>query len=224
MKNENFQIGKSYQNTTYSFFSDGYDYLNDDLCLDLETFEERYSYAKVYLNEKFDYLGEKDLTNNQKEFLYELKTPDNSVYYVKLNIFKNKDKLLDTSILVSRSKNLYNHDLYIKLLEKTKSEPENYELYVLFYDSENNFKLTNKNKHTNESFVVFRSLENSLNHFLYQLNYLNKISIIKFFVDKNETKRMVLYKRIMNRLLADNYPHLLEDKFSNNNYDLIIRF
>ena len=130
---------------------------------------------------------------------------------------------MDTSLLVSMSNNTDKNSLYKKLLDTTQNNKDKYQLYITFFDSENNFKLTNKNKSNNESFVVFKSLENALNHFMYVLNYKDDINVIKFYVDKKETKRIKLYKRIMNNfpVKLDNF---LEDTLTDSRYILLTLF
>jgi hypothetical protein len=198
MDKDDSNIFKIYENSNYILFSKGMDYLNTENVINYnwDLFEERYAYAKLHLNEKFEYEGEIDLGNSQKEFLYTITTPDNSIFHVKLNLYPNSIKIMDTSLLVSRSNGTDKNEDYKKLLDKVKTNTEKYQLYISFYDSENNYKLTNKNKQSNESFVVFRSLENALNHFMYVLNYKDIVDIIKFYVDINEKNRIALYNRI----------------------------
>ena len=225
MNSDNIKITKLYENSTYVNFSKGLDYLNDSFIenYNWDLFEEHYSYAKIHLNEKFDYNGEKDLGNSQKEFLYTITTPDNSIYHVKLNIYPNIIKIMDAGILASMSINMPNNSLYKELLDTIKNNKEKYQLYITFFDSENNFKLTNKNKSTNDSFVVFKSLENALYHFMYVLNHKDYINVIKFYVDKNETKRIELYKKIMNKFSVKFY-NFLEDTLTDSRYILLTMF
>jgi hypothetical protein len=225
MNKDDIEIIHLYENSTYILFSEGLDYLNLESIndFDWELFEERYSYAKLHLNEKFEYDGEKDLGNDQKEFLYTITTPDNSSYHVKLNLYPNHNKIMDTALLVSRSNNTDKEGLYKELLNVVKNHKNKYQLYISFYDSENNYKLTNKNKSTNESFIVFKSLENALNHFMYILNYKEMINVIKFYVDKNEIKRIKLYKRIMNNF-SFKFNNYLEDNITDSRYILLTLF
>lgn len=225
MNKDDIEMIRLYENSTYILFSEGLDYLNLESVndFDWELFEERYAYAKIHLNEKFEYDGEKDLGNNQKEFLYTITTPDNSEFKVKLNLYPNSIKIMDTGVLVSMSNNTDNNSLYKKLLDATKNNKDKYQLYITFFDSENNFKLNNKNKSNNESFVVFKSLENALNHFMYVLNHKDDTNIIKFYVDKNETKRIQLYKRILNKFNIK-FHNFLEDTLTDSRYILLTMF
>lgn len=225
MNKDDTEIILLYENSTYILFSEGLDYLNLESVnnFDWELFEERYAYAKIHLNEKFEYDGEKDLGNNQKEFLYTITTPDNSEFKVKLNLYPNNIKIMDTGVLVSMSSNTDKNSLYKKLLDATKNNKDKYQLYITFFDSENNFKLTNKNKSNNESFVVFKSLENALNHFMYVLNHKDDTNVIKFYVDKNETRRIQLYKRILNKFNIK-FHNFLEDTLTDSRYILLTMF
>jgi len=225
MNKDDTEIILLYENSTYILFSEGLDYLNLESVnnFDWELFEERYAYAKIHLNEKFEYDGEKDLGNNQKEFLYTITTPDNSEFKVKLNLYPNNIKIMDTGVLVSMSSNTDKNSLYKKLLDATKNNKDKYQLYITFFDSENNFKLTNKNKSNNESFVVFKSLENALNHFMYVLNHKDDTNVIKFYVDKNETRRIQLYKRILNKFNIK-FHNFLEDTLTDSKYILLTMF
>jgi len=226
MDKDDSNIFKIYENSNYILFSKGMDYLNTENVINYnwDLFEERYAYAKLHLNEKFEYDGERDLGNSQKEFLYTITTPDNSLFHVKLNLYPNSNKIMDTSLLVSRSNGTDKHEDYKKLLDKLKTNPEKYQLYISFYDSENNYKLSNKNKQSNESFVVFRSLENSLNHFMHVLNYKDIVNIIKFYVDINEKNRIALYNRIAKKILSDNFKNSLEDTLTDSRYILYTIF
>lgn len=226
MNNDDVEMIRLYENSTYLLFSNGMDYLNTESMrnFDWELFQENYSYAKLHLNEKFEYNGEKNLGNSQKEFIYTITTPDDSVYQVKINLYPNHNKIMESSLLVAQSINNNKHDLYKKLLENIRNNKDMYQLYISFYDSENNHKLTNKNKSTNESFVIFKSLENALNHFMYVLNYKNMISVIKFYVDKNELKRIKLYKKIMSNFLDISYENYLEDDITDSRYILLTIF
>ena len=226
MDKDDFNIFQIYENSNYILFSKGMDYLNTENVINYnwDLFEERYAYAKLHLNEKFEYDGERDLGNSQKEFLYTITTPDNSIFHVKLNLYPNSIKIMDTSLLVSRSNGTDKNEDYKKLLDKVKTNTEKYQLYISFYDSENNYKLTNKNKQSNESFVVFRSLENALNHFMYVLNYKDIVDIIKFYVDINEKNRIALYNRIANKILNDNFKNSLEDNLTDSRYILYTIF
>jgi hypothetical protein len=226
MKRDDIEIIKTYHNSTYSLLSEGMDYLNTSITdvYNWNLFEERYSYAKLHLNEKFEFNGENNLGNSQKELLYTITTPDNLVYHVKLNLYKNINKMMDASLLVSRSNNKKDNDLYRKLLDNIKNNQEKYQLYISFFDSEKNYKLTKSNKLSNESFVIFKSLENALNHFLYILNYKDDVSIVKFFVDVNEKKRIELYKRIINRFPELGFSNYLEDTLTDSRYILFTMF
>jgi hypothetical protein len=226
MDKDDFNIFEIYENSNYILFSKGMDYLNTENVINYnwDLFEERYAYAKLHLNEKFEYEGEIDLGNSQKEFLYTITTPDNSIFHVKLNLYPNSIKIMDTSLLVSRSNGTDKNEDYKKLLDKVKTNTEKYQLYISFYDSENNYKLTNKNKQSNESFVVFRSLENALNHFMYVLNYKDIVDIIKFYVDINEKNRIALYNRISKKILNDNFKNSLEDNLTDSRYILYTIF
>jgi hypothetical protein len=226
MDKDDSNIFKIYENSNYILFSKGMDYLNTENVINYnwDLFEERYAYAKLHLNEKFEYEGEIDLGNSQKEFLYTITTPDNSIFHVKLNLYPNSIKIMDTSLLVSRSNGTDKNEDYKKLLDKVKTNTEKYQLYISFYDSENNYKLTNKNKQSNESFVVFRSLENALNHFMYVLNYKDIVDIIKFYVDINEKNRIALYNRISKKILNDNFKNSLEDNLTDSRYILYTIF
>ena len=226
MKKDDHEIIKLYDNSSYLLLSKGMDFLNTENTTNYnwDLFEERYAYAKLHLNEKFEYEGEKDLGNSQKEFVYTITTPDNSTFHVKLNLYPNSMKMMDTSLLVSRSNGTVDHELYKKLLEKIKTNTNNFQLYISFFDSENNYKLTNKNKPSNESFVVFRSLENTLNHFIHVLNYKDSIDVVKFYVDINETRRIELYKRIASKVLNLNFENSLEDKLTDSRYILYTIF
>lgn len=226
MDKDDSNIIKIYENSNYILLSKGMDYLNteDVINYNWDLFEERYAYAKLHLNEKFEYDGEKDLGNLQKEFLYTITTPDNSVFHVKLNLYPNSNKIMDTALLVSRSNGTDKNEDYKKLLDKLKRNTEKYQLYISFYDSENTYKLTNKNKQSNESFVVFRSLENALNHFMYVLNYKDIVDVIKFYVDINEKNRIALYNRIAKKILNDNFKNSLEDNLTDSRYILYTIF
>lgn len=226
MNNDDIEMIRLYENSTYILFSEGLDYLNLESINDFDwkVFEEKYAYAKIHLNEKFEYDGEKDLGNNQKEFLYTITTPDNSEFKVKLNLYSNSNKIMDTALLVSRSNNTDKIDSYKKLLDTVKLHKNKYQLYISFYDSQNNYKLTNINKQTNESFVIFKSLENALNHFMYILNYKEMVNVIKFYVDKNETRRIKLYKRIMTNFSDIKFDNYLEDDITDSRYILLTLF
>ena len=223
MNKDDIEMIRLYENSAYVLFSKGMDYLNTESVddFDWELFQEKYSYAKLHLNEKFEYNGEKNLGNFQKEFIYTITTPDDSVYHVKLNLYPNYNKIMEASLLFAQSINNDKNNLYKKLLEKIQNNKDLYQLYISFYDSENNYKLTNKNKSTNESFVIFKSLENALNHFMYALNYKDMLSVIKFYVDKQELKRIKLYKKIMSKFLDIKYENYLEDDITDSRYVLL---
>jgi hypothetical protein len=70
---------------------------------------------------------------------------------------------------------------------------------------------------------VFKSLENALYHFMYVLNHKDYINVIKFYVDKNETKRIELYKKIMNKFSVKFY-NFLEDTLTDSRYILLTMF
>ena len=226
MDKDDSNIFKIYENSNYILHSKGMDYLNteDVINYNWDLFEERYAYAKIHLNEKFEYDGEKDLGNSQKEFLYTITTPDNSIFHVKLNLYLNSNKIMDTALLVSRSNGTDKNESYKKLLYKVKENAQKYQLYISFYDSENAYKLTNKNKQSNESFVVFKSLENTLNHFMYILNYKDVVDVIKFYVDTNEKNRIALYNRISKRVLNNDFKNTLEDDLTDSRYILYTIF
>jgi hypothetical protein len=212
---------KSIFNLYKQLFCEKMDYLNtDDISnYNWEVFEENYSYAKLHLNESFEYLG-----NDQSCFRYKITTPDNKIYNVAINIYRNDTKLMDCAMLVSRSKNSANHELYQKLYNSVKSNPEMYQIYLIFSDSNNNVKLTNDNNKNNESFVVFRSLEQSIHHFMHILNYNDKVNVARFYVANNELKRIELYKRLMKRVMGSTFHYYLEDDITDNSYKLITLF
>lgn len=192
---------------------------------DWNIFHEEYSLHHFYLFEKFEHLTDVK-TSNGIESIYRLSSDLGSVYNLKLNWVDIQNNIWDatSSLMSAKKNNVVDIEKYEEILNRSKNENERYILYVYFEDSAGNTKLINKTQR-NESFVIFKGLENSIKHFLNTDDRLDKTSMVRFFVDKNEERRSDLYKNILTRIdTLSSFDQILVDKVNHSKYNIITLF
>jgi hypothetical protein len=188
-------------------------------------FHEEYSLHQFYLFEKFEHLTDVK-TSNGIESIYRLTSDLGSVYNLKLNWVDIQNNIWDatSSLMSAKKNNSADIEKYEEILNRSKNENEKYILYVYFEDSSGNTKITN-NTQRNQAFVIFKGLENSIKHFLNTDDRLDKTSMVRFFVDKNEERRLDLYKNILNRIdELSKFHQMLVDKVNHSKYNIITVF
>lgn len=192
---------------------------------DWSQFHKEYNLQKFYIFEAFEHIETRKIANGL-ESLYRLSSPNGLLYNCKLNWILAGNKIWDqtASLISARNTNSPDLEKYQQILDLLKNNQNACILYVYFEDSVGNTSLTNKTE-KNESFVIFKGLENSIKDFLNTDNRLKSTIMTRFLVDKNEQKRMYLYKNIIQRIdVLGRFSDILVDTTSDKNYNIISLF
>ena len=204
-----------------------YDYLhleNTDN-FDWNSFHEEYELQKFYLSEAFRHILDKK-TSAGVESVYELTAPTDLVYNLRLNWIIADNKIWDetSSFMMAKNNNSKDLDKYEDVLNLVKQNNDKHILYVYFETSSGETAITNKTE-KNESFVIFKGLENAVKDFLILNNRLDDTLMVRFFVNKDEPKRMKLYENIIRRIdTLKKFHNTLVDSVNDSNYNIITIF
>jgi hypothetical protein len=184
---------------------------------DWDLFLERYYLKKFYLAEAFTYQGSTKIPNGS-QFSYHIITAQNSIFNVFLNWIDASSRLMDETLNYMNSKLYQSDDVenFKTVYELTKNNPSKKQLFILFANQNNQTHITNQTKE-NESFTVFKSLEDSLRHFYtFSPEKLDDTLMVKFMISKAEPKRLKLYQKIWKKFqYLEMFQNILVDKFSN---------
>ena len=201
-----------------------YDYLHLESTdnFDWDSFHKEYELQKFYLFEAFKHILDKQ-TSNGIESIYELTTTNGLAYNLRLNWIIADNKIWDetSSFMTAKNNNSTELQKYEDILNLVKTNNNKHILYVYFEISSGETAITNKTE-KNESFVIFKGLENAVKDFLILNNRLEETIMVRFFVNKNEPKRMKLYENIIRRIDTFRKFHtMLIDSLNDRNYNII---
>ena len=204
-----------------------YDLINSDFIwnldnLNIDLFLDHYEIHKLVICEDFKFVSKKSIPNGES-YEYLLTAPDGSYFNLQFNLVKNSSKIFEHIMLVNDAKRLESSEYvnFVDISEKINNSEEKYGLYIIFTDSDGNTKLTFLNK-KNNAFIVFKSIQYAFKDFIYRDNNLEIVNNVKFYVDVNETKRIDIYEKLIQRIYSYfNLKNKFIDKISSNNYYLV---
>jgi hypothetical protein len=218
MKSDSVKIKVLYESILYK----NLDYLLLDNVDDFnwELFFQRYNFDKSNIFESFINLGDTPI-NQSGSFKrkYEIVINKNLKFYVHVAVHLLSDIQNSlSSNLIGLNKDSESYKSLSNLIDITKLHPDSYMCNVYFEDSNNNINLTGSVG--NYSLSVLRNVERCVKDVIHDKNLQKNIQIISFQVDKNESKRINLYKQFMHRSgFLSIFPNEILDQVSNNSYD-----
>ena len=201
-----------YKNLDYLIL-DNVDGFNWDL------FFERYQFDISNIFESFANLGDTPI-NQSGSFKrkYEI-TVNNLKFYVHVAIHLLSDiKNSFSSGLIGLNKVSDSYRSLSDIIQIMTLNPDCYMCNVYFEDSNNNIKLSGVVG--NYSLSVLRNVERCVKDTIQDKNLQKNIQILSFQVDKNESKRINLYRQFMRRSgFLSIFPNEILDIGSNQKYD-----
>lgn len=175
--------------------------------------------SSVWLFESIEQIEKGKKTDHGQEDVYEIVLKNGQKFYIRINFItpnRTKQFVIGNQMNTAKYDNTVS-DNYKNNFKDLKNDEQI--AYIMFVDESSGTKLTGTTGIY--SIELFRGIERAVNQSFYGKSNLRGFVIR---VDNSESKRLKLYKRIIETMYADNFPNVFVDKISEskNNTTLLI--